>query len=141
MEAKIGILTVSDTRSEETDVSGKSVEESLRDLGLSQFTRKIVKDEVDAIAEAIVGMCADCQMVVTTGGTGFSPRDVTPEATLRVLDKRADNLSDLMRTSGARSTPYAYLSRGICGVRGRTLIMNLPGSPRAVVESLEAVGH
>ncbi|HVT11152.1 MAG TPA: MogA/MoaB family molybdenum cofactor biosynthesis protein [Fimbriimonadaceae bacterium] len=142
MEARLGVLTVSDSRStgENEDLSGPAVVAALRLLGYEEFETAIVADEIEAIRDAILRLCANCQAVFTTGGTGFTPRDVTPEATLPLLDKRADNLSELIRLRGLEKTPMSHLSRGIAGVRGSTLIVNLPGSPKGAREGIEALG-
>ena len=143
METRVGILVVSDTRSsgERTDQSGPAAGETLRGLGYVNQTVSIVPDEVAAIKKALVEMCESCQMILTVGGTGYSPRDVTPEATAEIVEKRADSLCDFMRLKTQDHTPYSYLSRAIAGVRGKTLIVNLPGSPKAVTECIEATGY
>ncbi len=96
-------------------------------------------DERDAISAAIVAGAARHRLVVTTGGTGLTPRDVTPQATAAVLDYEIPGLAEAMRAEGRRHTPMAALSRGLAGVRGRTLVVNLPGSPKGALESLEAI--
>lgn len=138
----IGVITVSDSRSAgtQTDESGPAAIEALRGLGASNFTTRLVPDEVDEVQNAIRLLCASCAAIFTTGGTGFSPRDVTPEATIPLLDRRADNLSELMRLKGLERTPLSHLSRGVAGVRGKTLVVNLPGSPKAAREGIEAIG-
>lgn len=162
MDQRIGVITVSDSRSasESEDLSGPAVVEALRALGYSRFETAVVPDEVEAIQEAILAMCGSatsravesanefahskgalpCQAVFTTGGTGFTPRDVTPEATLPLLQRRADNLSELIRLRGLEKTPMSHLSRGIAGINGSTLIVNLPGSPKGAREGIEAIG-
>lgn len=139
--AKIGIVTVSDTRTSETDMSGPEVEAALRVLGFADFEYRYSPDEVESIREAILALSDVCVAVFTTGGTGFSPRDVTPEATSSVLDRRADNLSELMRLRGLDHTPYSHLSRGVCGVVGSALVINLPGSPQGARQGVEAIRH
>ena len=99
----------------------------------------LVADEVDQIQEAIRELSKDADLILTLGGTGFSPRDVTPEATRAVLDRQAPNLAELLRYEGSKKTPFSYLSRGVAGVRGQTLIVNLPGSPRGVAECIGAL--
>ena len=96
-----------------------------------EVTRRAVADERDAIADAIVELAAEAQLVLTTGGTGLAPRDVTPEATLAVLDRGAPGIAEAIRADAAARTPHGLLSRGIAGVRGTTLVVNLPGSPGA----------
>jgi molybdopterin adenylyltransferase len=141
MAACVGVLTVSDTRSrgEAEDLSGPALVDALEEFGFKDFLTEIVPDEVGAIQEAILRMCERCNAVFTTGGTGFSPRDVTPEATRPLLDRRADNLQELIRHRGLAHTPLSHLSRGVAGVRGHTLIVNLPGSPVAVWQGVEAL--
>jgi molybdenum cofactor synthesis domain-containing protein len=143
LETRVGILVVSDTRSsgERTDSSGPAAGEALALLGFANQKVSIVPDEIMPIKAALIEMSKDCRLIVTVGGTGYSPRDVTPEATAAVVEKRADSLCELMRLSTFQQTPYSYLSRGIAGVRGRTLIVNLPGSPTAVTECIEAAGY
>lgn len=141
MAARLGILTVSDTRSsgEAEDASGPALEEALRTLGYREFDRRLVPDEVPAIQAAILSLCEDCDAVFTTGGTGFSPRDVTPEATAPLLERRADSLMELLRIKGLEFTPLSHLGRGVAGTRGSTLILNLPGSPKAVRQGIQAL--
>lgn len=135
------MITVSDTRSPQTDLSGPAVVQALQTLGYDDFESRLVADEVAAIQDAIKAMCGSCAAVFTTGGTGFSARDVTPEATAPLLDRRADGLSELMRADGLRHTLFSHLSRGIAGVRDTTLIVNLPGSPKGARQGIEAIGH
>jgi len=120
------------------DASGAVIEQRLGALGFS-VSRQVVPDEVDQIAAAILGASKTEDLVVTTGGTGFGPRDVTPEATRSVIDRAAPGISELMRAAGLAKTPMAALSRGVSGVVGDCLVLNLPGSPKGVAESLEAV--
>lgn len=101
--------------------------------------RRVIADEAWEIEAALVEAAQHHALIVTTGGTGLTPRDVTPQATLAVIEYEVPGLAEAMRAAGRRSTPMADLSRGIAGVRGRTLIVNLPGSPRASMESLEAI--
>jgi len=141
MAPRIGILTVSDTRTLETDKSGPAAEAALREIGLTNFERSICKDEVEEIQSQLITLSERCQAVFTTGGTGFSPRDVTPEATAPLLDRKADSLCELMRLKGLDHTPMSHLSRGVAGTRGRTLILNLPGSPQGAAQSIQAIAH
>ncbi len=115
-----------------------SVGERLAALGFA-VDRGVVADEQATIEAALVAAAADHDLVVTTGGTGLTPRDVTPQATLAVIDYAIPGIAEAMRADGRRSTPMAALSRGVVGVRGRSLIVNLPGSPRGAAESLEVV--
>ncbi|HEY2888346.1 MAG TPA: MogA/MoaB family molybdenum cofactor biosynthesis protein [Candidatus Limnocylindrales bacterium] len=134
------VLTASDRTAEGTreDTSGRAIAERLLAL---EFTveRKVVADEQWLIEEALVEAAGRHQLIVTTGGTGLTPRDVTPQATMAVIDYEVPGLAEAMRAEGRRSTPLASLSRAVVGVRGRTLIVNLPGSPRGAAESLEAI--
>ena len=141
METRIGIVTVSDTRSagKAEDWSGPAVEQALRALGFKHFESRIVPDEASAVQAAIKDLCESCGAVFTTGGTGFAARDITPEATLPLLDRLATNLPELMRLRGLQNTPMSHLSRGVAGMRDRTLIVNLPGSPKAAREGVEAL--
>ena len=131
---------MSDTRSAETDLSGPAAVKALRAQGFEEFEVRLVRDEIDEIRAAIIDLSEMCHAVFTTGGTGFSPRDVTPEATAPLLDRRADNLSEHMRMKGLAYTPLSYLSRGICGMRGRCLIVNLPGSPKGAQQGIIVLG-
>ena len=99
----------------------------------------VVPDETAQISTALCDAAQQAALVVTTGGTGIGPRDVTPEATRAVCDRIVDGIAERMRSLGSQNTPLAALSRGVCGTRGRTLILNLPGSPRGAVQSLDAV--
>ncbi len=141
MEARIAVLTVSDTRTRETDLSGPEAVTAFHKLGLFNVSRRVVMDDGEAIQSALIEMAQTCDLVVTTGGTGFGPRDVTPEATAQVIDRPASNLSDLIRLKGLEQTDLSYLSRGIAGMRGQCLIINLPGSPKAVRQGLAAIAH
>src|SRR5512134_1510580 len=140
--ADAAVLTVSDgvTHGTRADESGDVAERLLRAAGFEVVERRLVADERPDIEEALREL-ADARgvpLVVTTGGTGFGPRDVTPEATRAVVDREAPGLAELMRRAGLESTPMAALSRGVAGSRGATLIVNLPGSPTGVREGLEA---
>lgn len=137
--ALIGILTVSDTRKARDDESGPQTVAALEKLGFTEFTTRIVRDELSEIQAAILELCETCTFVFTSGGTGFTPRDVTPEATAPLLEKRADSLVELMRLRGLEHTPLSHLSRGVAGVRGSTLIVNLPGSPKGARQGIEAL--
>jgi molybdopterin adenylyltransferase len=124
------VLTVSDGVSAglREDLSGDVLAELLDGEGY-EVTRRTVADEREAISDALVELCADARVVLTTGGTGLGPRDVTPEATRQVLDRWALGIADAIRADALAKTPHAMLSRGIAGVRGETLVVNLPGSP------------
>lgn len=139
------VLTVSDSCSrgekhgEEKDLSGPAVAEALERRKFQVVARSVVADERGAIQEKLIELCCSARLVVTTGGTGIAPRDVTPEATMAVCDRLVEGIAEQMRMQGARKTRFAALSRAVCGVRGTSLILNLPGSPAGAVESLEAV--
>lgn len=140
---KIAVLTVSDKGShgQRADTSGLAIRRMLEPLGAEVVAADIVPDERDLIS-AKLRHYADklgCDLVLTTGGTGFSPRDVTPEATLDVIERAAPGIPEAMRAKSLAKTPMAMISRAVSGIRGRTLIINLPGSERAVSECLEVV--
>jgi len=135
------VLTVSDScaRGERTDLSGPAVAEVLRTRGFSIVGSEVVPDEQIAIQKAIAYWVGEARLVVTTGGTGIAERDVTPEATAAICERMLDGIAERMRSEGAKKTPFAALSRGVCGVREKSVVLNLPGSPNGAVESLEAV--
>ena len=135
------VLTISDSgaRGEREDISGPAVAKLLEEHGFSVEKSETVSDDLAAIREALLRSVDKVRLVVTTGGTGIAPRDVTPEATRAVCDRLIEGIPERMRSEGLKKTPYAVLSRGICGVRGTSLILNLPGSPNGAVESLSAV--
>lgn len=134
------VLTASDRSAagERPDASGEAIAERLVALGFS-VTRGVVADDRAIIEAELRAAAAAHRLVVTTGGTGLTPRDVTPQATLAVIDYEVPGMAELMRAEGRRSTPLAALSRAVVGVRGRSLIVNLPGSPRGAIESFEAI--
>lgn len=136
------VITVSDrsARGERPDESGPLVKTLLEAANYRVTELQIVPDELEEIAQALKDAAAeDIALVVTTGGTGFAPRDVTPEATLSVVERLTPGIPEAMRASSAKITPRAMLSRAAAGIRARTLIVNLPGSPKAARENLEAV--
>jgi molybdenum cofactor synthesis domain-containing protein len=137
------VLTVSDSsaRGERTDVSGPATADLLRQNGFDIVHQEIVPDDQAAIESALVRLSELAQLVITTGGTGIAARDVTPEATCAVCSKLIDGIPERMRSEGEAQTPFAILSRGVCGVRKRSLILNLPGSPSGAMDSLVAVLH
>src|SRR5438552_3364566 len=141
MAARAAVLTVSDgvSAGSRADQSGDAAEELLRKVGYEVSARAVVPDERDRIEAELRRLAAECALVATTGGTGFGPRDVTPEATRAVIDREAPGLAELMRAAGRQATPLASLSRAVAGSRGSTLIVNLPGSPKGAVESLESI--
>ena len=135
------VLTVSDScsRGEKADLSGPAVTEALERRKFQVVLRDIVADEQAAIRQKLIELCGSARLIVTTGGTGIAPRDVTPEATRAVCDRLIEGIPEQMRAQGFSKTPFALLSRALCGVRGTSLILNLPGSPAGAVESLEVV--
>lgn len=135
------VITVSDSAhlGKREDLSGPEARKGLEGLGLEVDGPLVVPDEAERIAELLAFSAARADLVVTTGGTGLGPRDVTPEATRRVVDREAPGLAELIRLRGLDKTAFAALSRGVCGIRGRSLIVNLPGSPRGVAEGLSAL--
>jgi molybdenum cofactor synthesis domain-containing protein len=140
---RVAVVTVSDScsRGEREDLSGRTIEEMLPRDRFAVAGRSIVPDDRDAIAAELVRLAdsAAVDLVLTTGGTGFGPRDVTPEATASVCGRMVPGFGELMRLEGFKRTPRAVLSRAAAGIRGRTLVVNLPGSPKAVRECLEVV--
>jgi molybdenum cofactor synthesis domain-containing protein len=135
------VVTVSDScaRGEREDRSGPAVAQLLQKLHFSVSAREVVPDDSIQIQNLLIRLAREVRLVVTTGGTGIAVRDVTPEATAAVCDRLLDGVAERMRSEGAKKAPFAALSRGVCGVRGHTLILNLPGSPAGAVESLEVV--
>jgi molybdopterin adenylyltransferase len=138
---KAAVLTVSDrsARGERDDASGPALESALVALGFSVTLAPPVADERGEIAARLRALAASHDLVVTTGGTGLSPRDVTPEATRDVIDREAPGLAEAMRFLSLQKTPHAMLSRAVSGLRGRTLIVNMPGSPRACREQFAMI--
>ncbi len=137
------VLTVSDSSAlgERADISGPATADLLHENGFQITHREIVPDDQAKIESALVRLSEQVQLIVTTGGTGIAARDVTPEATRAVCSKLIEGIPEKMRAEGAAQTPFAILSRGLCGVCGRSLILNLPGSPSGAVESLRVVVH
>jgi molybdopterin adenylyltransferase len=135
------VITVSDRcfQGTQTDASGPAVVDLLRQAGVGEIATEVVPDEMDVIVVTLRKAAAAAELVMTTGGTGLAERDVTPEATRTVCDRLVEGLSEQMRLEGRRQTPLAILSRGVCGTLGRSLILNLPGSPAGASGSLEAV--
>ncbi len=137
------IITVSDSgyRGEREDESGPALVSMLEDAGFRVLERRLVPDEIDCLERALVEMCdgGDTDIILTTGGTGFAPRDVTPEATMTVIHREVPGIPEAMRAESLKKTPHAMLSRARAGIRGSTLIINMPGSPRACRECLEVI--
>jgi len=138
-----GVLTLSDKGSQglREDVSGAVIKEILTRHGIATGQYAVIPDDETTIADTLRQWCdnSSLSLIVTTGGTGLSPRDVTPEATLAVIEKRVPGMEEVMRAESLKKTPHAMISRAVVGVRGSTLIINLPGSPRAARECLMAV--
>jgi molybdopterin adenylyltransferase len=140
---RIAILTVSDRAAQgiRADASGPALAAFVTSRGWQVSASKVIPDDFNAIREALLEWTSTgrVDVILTTGGTGFSPRDITPEATLAVLERSAPGLAEAMRLASLRVTPHAMLSRSVTGIRSRTLIINLPGSPKAAVENLQVV--
>src|SRR4051794_21944631 len=132
-EIRAAIITVSDTRNETDDLSGKRLAELLWTIGADITESLIVTDDLEHLRNTIYSLTErdDVNLIITTGGTGFGPRDNTPEATRGVIDREAPGVAEAIRRETSSKTPMAMLSRGIAGIRGGTLIINLPGSPKA----------
>jgi molybdenum cofactor synthesis domain-containing protein len=143
VEIRAAVLTVSDrsARGEREDVSGEVLAELLVEAGASVVVREVVSDEMGPLVEKLRELAArgDVNLVLTTGGTGLSPRDNTPEATRAVVEREAPGLAEAMRAESLRRTPTAMLSRGVCGVCSGALVVNLPGSPKAVRECFAVI--
>lgn len=140
---RVGVLTLSDkgARGERIDTSGAAIEQMVTSVNAAVTRRDLLPDDQQMIAATLRDWCdgGGLDVILTTGGTGLTPRDITPEATLAVVERLAPGLAELMRAEGLRYTPMAALSRAVAGVRGRTLIVNLPGSEKGVRESLGVV--
>lgn len=138
----IGIITASDkgSRGEREDISGKTIADMVDGLGEVK-SYKVIPDDIDQLRRELITMADDLKLdlILTTGGTGLGPRDVTPDATLAVIDRHVPGIAEAMRAKSLEKTNRAMLSRAVAGLRGRTLIINLPGSPKGVSECLEVV--
>jgi len=143
MEFQAGVVTVSDkgSRGEREDLSGKEVVRMLQELSILVSETVIIPDEQDQIRQTLIDLSDTKKMdlIVTTGGTGVTPRDLTPDATLEVIDKALPGMAEAMRQESLKKTPHAMISRAVVGIRGQTMIINLPGSPRGVRENLAVV--
>ena len=143
MEIRAAVLTVSDrsVKGERVDESGPVLAELLREAGASVVMREVVSDELEPLAERLRELAdrEDVNLVVTTGGTGLSPRDNTPEATRAVIEREVPGIAEAMRAETLRQTPTAMLSRAVCGVRSGALVVNLPGSPKGVRECFAVI--
>ena len=149
MTHKAAIITISDkaSRGEREDLAGPMITKALAGAGIQVTETGTTPDEVDQIVSLLRDLSdfKDLSLIITTGGTGFRPRDETPAAAAQVIERPVPGLAEAMRAQGLKHTPHAMLSRGLCGIRGSTLIVNLPGSPKACMEGLEvilpALGH
>ena len=141
MKLRFGIMTVSDrsARGERADVSGPALEAILAEQGWVVLRRQVLPDDLLRLSDALAKWAdsGELDVILTTGGTGFSPRDVTPEATAAVIQRPAPGLAEAMRAASLQVTPHAMLSRATAGIRGACLIVNLPGSPRGAVENFK----
>jgi molybdopterin adenylyltransferase len=140
---KVGILTVSDRSYQNIrpDFSGPALVGFVNSLNWEVLATRIVPDELDQISKALLEWTDSgiINLIITTGGTGFAPRDITPEATLKIVQRLAPGLAEAMRATSLQKTPHAMLTRGICGIRNSTIIINLPGNPKAAVENLQSI--
>ena len=143
MSLRVAILTVSDrsSRGEREDASGPALAQLVQEQGWTMSRQSLVPDEESAIRDLLAAWAdsGDLDVILTTGGTGFAPRDVTPEATRAILDREAPGLAEAMRATSLKITPHAMLSRIVTGIRKKTLIINLPGSPKGAVENLQVI--
>ncbi len=140
---KVAILTASDTgaRGEREDKSGRVIKDTIIQLGGNVVDYAVVPDDLNSISEKLMYFVNEVKvnLILTTGGTGLCPRDNTPEATLAVIEKQVPGMAETMRAECLKKTPHAMLSRAVCGVRESTLIINLPGGPKAVKECMEVI--
>lgn len=138
---RVIVVTVSDSRTENNDASGDALIQLLSGIGAEIIEKIIISDNFEDLRQTLYSLTEreDINLIITAGGTGFSRRDNTPEATRSVIDREAPGLAEAMRSETLKKTPTAMLSRGVCGIRGSTLIINLPGSPQAVSECFEVI--
>lgn len=143
MTLTFNILTISDRSAagEREDLSGPALVRAVEDAGWRVMQTAVVPDEFQQIVDQLTGWAdaGECSLILTTGGTGFSPRDITPEATAAVIEREAPGLAESMRAGSLQITPHAMLSRAAAGIRGKTLIINLPGSPKGALENFRIV--
>ncbi len=143
MELRFGILTSSDrsARGERPDLSGPALADLVTSQGWRVVRTLVLPDELKALSETLSSWADqdDLDVILTTGGTGFAPRDVIPEATRKIIEREAPGLTEAMRQESLKKTPHAMLSRAVAGIRGRVLIVNLPGSPKGAVENLQVI--
>src|ERR1700690_1907408 len=138
---RTAVITLSDKGScgEREDLSGPAIKEIVKKINAEVEFYEIIPDEKELIKERLIACCSKADLILTTGGTGLSPRDVTPEATLEVIDREVPGIAEAMRAGGMMKTNRSMLSRAVAGVRGKTLIINMPGSPKAIKECLEII--
>jgi molybdenum cofactor synthesis domain-containing protein len=138
---RIAVITVSDTRSKESDLTGRIIQDIFKGRGFQVYGYDIIQDDKRKVKSRLLYYAdkVGVDLIITSGGTGLGPRDVTPEATLAIIEKEAPGIVEFMRAQGVKRTERAVLSRAVAGVRGRSLIVNLPGSPRGAKESLESI--
>ncbi len=141
MNIRVSVVSISDTRKLSDDISGDKLSDLLVSIGAEIVDRSIVTDDLEQLSFSLARIAdrEDIDLIITTGGTGFAARDNTPEATRAVIEREAPGISEAMRRETAAKQPMAMLSRGVCGIRGKTLIINLPGSPKGVEECFEVV--
>lgn len=143
MSIRFGILTLSDrsAKGERADASGPALANLVRAQGWSVVKQEILPDDESTIRAALIEWAdsGEVDIILTTGGTGFAPRDITPEATRAVIEREAPGLTETMRTESLKKTPHAMLSRAVAGIRGHTLIVNLPGSPKGALENMQTI--
>jgi len=137
----VAVLTFSDkgSKGERADASGPLIQALLKSIAAEIKYTDVIPDEEDLIKQKLIQYSSEVDLILTTGGTGLSPRDVTPEATLEVIERQVPGIAEAMRIEGLKKTRRAMLSRAVAGVRGKALIINLPGSPKAVQENLEVI--
>lgn len=138
-QIKAVVLTISDSRAETDDISGVTLVGLLLSIGAEVIEKLIVHDELEKISETLKTESERANLIITTGGTGFAPRDVTPEATRAVIEREAPGLAEAMRYETVKKTSTAILSRAVCGIRGNCLIVNFPGSPKGVQECFDVL--
>ena len=138
---KVAILTLSDkgAQGEREDTSGPTIEKLIKTINAEVVSCDILPDDKAKIKRKLISLCKKADLILTTGGTGVSPRDVTPDATLEVIKYEIPGMAETMRRESLKKTPRAMISRAVAGVRGETLIINLPGSPKAVKENIEVI--
>jgi molybdopterin adenylyltransferase len=132
-------ITVSDSRKPANDISGESLVECLKEINAEIVDNFIVSDDLQNLIETLKTQSTRANLIITTGGTGFSPRDNTPEATRQIIEREAQGIAEAIRFETLKTTPTAMLSRGVCGIRGTCLIINFPGSPKAVRECFDVI--